>query len=62
MAHEAELHVHEPAHTPASGTGVAVCDCGATVRVVNGKPVENWHTCPVCTPHLYDCIAKGPVA
>lgn len=52
-----ELHVHRAQHMPASGTGVAVCDCGASARVVAGKLAEGWHTCPICT-HAYGLVAE----
>lgn len=42
-------HLHAPAHLPPSGTGWAVCECGATLRVEQGKPVGDWHACPVCS-------------
>ena len=41
-------HEHAISHMPTSGTGIAVCDCGATMRVVMGKPTEPWHGCPLC--------------
>lgn len=50
-------HLHAPAHMPQSGTGVAVCDCGATARVSAGKILDGWHTCPVCT-HAYGLVAE----
>ena len=39
-------HEHAISHMPTSGTGIAVCECGATMRVVMGKPTEPWHGCP----------------
>lgn len=41
-------HEHSASHLPPSGTGVAVCECGATQRVEAGKPAEPWHACPLC--------------
>lgn len=52
-----EIHVHRAQHMPASGTGVAVCDCGASARVAAGKLVDGWHTCPICT-HAYGLVAE----
>jgi len=51
------LHLHAPEHMPSSGTGVAVCGCGASARVLAGKIVDGWHTCPVCT-HAYGLVAE----
>jgi len=33
---------------PLSGTGISVCECGATRRVEQGKAVEEWHACALC--------------
>lgn len=41
-------HEHAASHIPMTGTGIAVCECGATRRVENGKPIEEWHACPLC--------------
>lgn len=40
--------MHEPKHSPATGTGWQVCECGATRRIENGYPVGSWHTCKLC--------------
>lgn len=45
------MHEHSIFHMPTSGNGIAVCECGATMRVVMGKPTEPWHWCSLC------CIA-----
>lgn len=39
---------HEAVHWPPSGTGYAVCRCGATLRVERGQPVGRWHVCKLC--------------
>lgn len=41
-------HVHVAAHVPPSGTGVGVCECGATARHERGVVVEVWHACQLC--------------
>lgn len=41
-------HVHEASSWPASAHGWAVCSCGATTRVENGKPTGEWHACALC--------------
>lgn len=41
-------HQHSIVHMPPSGTGYAVCDCGATLRVESFKPRGDWHSCPLC--------------
>lgn len=41
-------HEHAVSHMPLTGTGIAVCECGATRRVEQGKAVEDWHSCPLC--------------
>lgn len=41
-------HEHAVSHMPLSGTGIAVCECGATRRVEQGKATEEWHACPLC--------------
>lgn len=43
-----ERHDHAVSHMPTSGTGIAVCECGATMRVVMGKSTEPWHSCRLC--------------
>lgn len=47
-----ETHTHEIQHEPSSGSGYAVCDCGATIQIRNGRPIGDWHTCALCT-HSY---------
>lgn len=47
-------HVHDCEHMPKSGTGVAVCSCGATRNVVNGNMVGEWHTCALCVSQAID--------
>lgn len=42
-------HVHEPAYWPLSGTGTAVCDCGATIRMEAGATKGDWHACSLCS-------------
>lgn len=51
-------HEHTVAHMPLTGTGIAVCECGATMRVVMGKPTEPWHCCPLCCT-VYDGAMPG---
>ena len=41
-------HQHSAWHMPPSGTGYAVCECGATLRVESFKPQGEWHSCPLC--------------
>jgi len=36
-------HEHSQVYYPASGTGYEVCECGATRRVENHKPVTPWN-------------------
>jgi hypothetical protein len=45
------VHIHEIVHWPKTtdGSGYAVCSCGATQWVQNGKPGGGWHTCALCT-------------
>lgn len=43
-----DRHEHVVSHMPLTGTGVAVCECGATRRVEQGKAIEEWHACPLC--------------
>ena len=45
----APKHVHKPEHWPSSGSGYAICECGASIRVKNGYPEGGWHTCALCT-------------
>ena len=47
-AHAHIAHIHEIEHRPLSGTGYAVCSCGATQRVENGKTFGEWHACCLC--------------
>lgn len=51
-------HEHFASHLPNSGTGVAICECGASRRVENFKPVEPWHTCALCVPRLFGGSAQ----
>ena len=41
-------HAHAVLHPPKTGTGWGVCECGATVQVVNGVQVGDWHACYRC--------------
>lgn len=41
-------HRHSVFHMPPSGTGYAVCECGATMRVESFNPKGEWHSCPLC--------------
>lgn len=41
-------HKHESKHFPTTGTGFAVCKCGATIRVEKAKIVGTWHSCSLC--------------
>lgn len=54
-------HQHEVQHWPQNGNGWGVCECGATVKVENGKAWGSWHTCPTCTPQFYkvEALAGG---
>lgn len=42
-------HQHAAESLPQSGSGYAVCSCGATQRIENGRPIGKWHTCALCT-------------
>lgn len=46
----AEKHKHAIKHWPqtSSGSGYAVCECGATIAIVNGRPIGTWHECKLC--------------
>ena len=41
-------HVHSAKHWPASATGFAICECGASARVEYGQLVGRWHACDLC--------------
>ena len=43
---------HTILHWPKTknGNGYAVCECGATIQIKNGKPVGVWHACLSCAP------------
>lgn len=40
--------MHTPKHTPATGTGFQVCECGATRRIEAGVIKGGWHVCKLC--------------
>ena len=46
-------HRHKVAHSPSTALGIAVCECGATARMVNGQLTEEWHTCELCVPRWW---------
>lgn len=52
VAHGAECeggcHQHAIEHPPQGLTGYGVCECGATIRVENGRTVGEWHACKLC--------------
>ena len=56
-----DKHEHAVSHMPTSGTGIAVCECGATMRVVMGKPTEPWHGCPLCCINYDGPMPGAPV-
>lgn len=43
-------HGHKADHLPPSGTGWAVCECGATARVEKATVIGPWHVCELCVP------------
>lgn len=44
-------HQHRVLRLPANfvATGHAVCECGASIRMVRGNTVGDWHACYLCT-------------
>lgn len=47
-------HDHKVHYMPLTGTGIAVCECGATRRMEQGKATEEWHACALCVASSAD--------
>ncbi len=48
-------HTHTVRHESPdyNGLWLQMCECGATRRIKDGKPLEPWHTCKFCTPQFF---------
>ena len=39
---------HTVKHEPSIPNGYQVCECGATRKLEDWKPIEHWHACNNC--------------